>query len=228
MATWDCENMIKGLIFDLDGTLVDTIEDLAEAMNHGLAGLDCPTLTVEEAAQMVGSGLKNFVSQALPADRQRLHAELLHRMVSYYKQNCLNKTRPYEGMVGTLDACRQKGIRLAVLTNKNQEPAEIIVNHLFGKGLFDPIVGACEGRKVKPDPQTTLELLSAWGLDRPQVLYVGDSDIDILTAKAAGIGCIACQWGYRSPEQLRAAGAETIVQNPRQLLTFLDDCSGRP
>jgi phosphoglycolate phosphatase len=221
--------MFKGMIFDLDGTLVDTIEDLADAMNHGLAGLDCPTLTIEQAAQMVGSGLKNFVLQALPADRQDLHTELLGRMVSFYKQNCLNKTRPYEGMVETLDTLMQRGIRLAVLTNKNQAPAEIIVHHFFGRGLFNPVIGALEGRKVKPDPQTTLGIISGWGMDNTEVLYVGDSDIDILTAKAAEIECAACQWGYRSPDQLKAAGAETIIQHPRQLLDFLGcGCSGRP
>jgi phosphoglycolate phosphatase len=221
--------MIRGMIFDLDGTLVDTIEDLADAMNEGLSSLGCPTLTVEQAAGMVGSGLKNFVSQALPADRQDLQADLLSRMVSFYRQNCLNKTRPYEGLVETLDLLRRKGIRLAVLTNKNQAPAEIIVNHYFGTDLFNPVIGALDGRKVKPDPQTTLEIIQAWGLERSQVLYVGDSDIDVLTAKAAQVTCVACQWGYRSLDQLKAAGAEILIRHPRQLLDFLGcGCSGRP
>lgn len=221
--------MVKGMIFDLDGTLVDTIEDLADAMNHGLAGLDCPTLTIEQAAQMVGSGLKNFVSQALPADRQGLHAELLSRMVNFYRNHCLDKTKPYDGMVETLDLLRQKGIRLAVLTNKNQAPADIIVQHFFGSHLFHPVVGAMEGRKVKPDPQTTLDIIAGWQLDGSEVLYVGDSDIDIQTAKTAEIKCVACQWGYRSPDQLKAAGAETIIRHPSQLLDFLGcGCSGRP
>jgi phosphoglycolate phosphatase len=221
--------MFKGLIFDLDGTLVDTIEDLTDAMNYALSGLGCPKLTCSQTAQMVGSGLKNFASQALPADRQELLQDLLDRMVARYRQNCLNKTRPYEGIVEALASLRQKNVRLAVLTNKNQAPAEAIVNHFFGTGLFDPVIGAAEGRPVKPDPRTTFEIIRAWGFETSQVFYVGDSDIDVLTAKAAQIACIACQWGYRSVDQLKAAGAETIIQHPRQLLDVLGyGCSGRP
>lgn len=213
--------MIKGMIFDLDGTLVDTIEDLATSMNHGLAELGCPQRTVAECSQMVGSGLRNFVSQALPPDRQDLQDRLLALMVAYYQEHCLEKTRPYAGMVETLQTLREKGVLLAVLTNKNQLPAEKIVRHLFGDALFSQIVGAAESRKVKPDPKTTWDIIGVWGLQKSEVLYVGDSDIDILTAIAAGLQCAGCLWGYRSRQQLEAAGAKLLIKHPSEILDLL-------
>jgi phosphoglycolate phosphatase len=210
--------MIKGIIFDLDGTLVDTIEDLAEAMNYALKQVQCPQLTVDQCRQMVGGGLKNFVAQALPQDRQDLQSVLLDLMVNFYQGNCLAKTKAYAGIIETLQSLHDRGILLAVLTNKNQIPAEVIVYNLFGKTLFSQIVGAAEGRKVKPDPKTTLDIIAAWGLDKSEVLYVGDSDIDIRTAYAVGIQSAACLWGYRSRQQLKDAGATLFIQHPEQLL----------
>jgi phosphoglycolate phosphatase len=213
--------MIKGIIFVLDGTLADTIEDLAEAMNYALKQVQCPQLRVGQCRQMVGGGLKNFVAQALPQDRQDIHSTLLDLMVNYYRDNCLSKTKAYAGILETLQRLYDKGILLAVLTNKNQIPAEVIVYHLFGKTMFSQIVGAAEGRKVKPDPKTTLDIISTWGLDKSEVLYVGDSDIDIRTAHAVGIQSAACLWGYRSRQQLKDAGATVFIQHPEELLELL-------
>jgi phosphoglycolate phosphatase len=213
--------MIKGVIFDLDGTLVDTIEDLTEAMNHGLRMLGCPERTLDECAQMVGSGLKNFVSQALPAQRQELGDQLYTLMTSHYGQHLLDKTKPYEGIRQTVRQMRLQGIQLAVLTNKNQIPAERIIQALFDPMTFSPVVGNTENRKVKPDPQSTLEIISRWGRDRSEVVYVGDSDVDILTAAAAGIRCVACLWGYRSRQQLEEAGATMFIERPGQLPALL-------
>lgn len=214
--------MIKGIIFDLDGTLADTIEDLTRSMNCGLDQVNCPRRTVEECRQMVGSGLKNFVSQALPDDRQDLQNELLDAMVQHYQTNCLDKTTAYDGMPEVLASLYEKGVLLAVLTNKNQVPAETIIHYIFGKDVFPIIVGASETRKVKPDPASTLQIVSEWQLQKSEVLYVGDSDIDILTARAAGLKCVACLWGYRSRQQLTDAGAEVFIEHPRQLLDCLE------
>ncbi|MCE5185971.1 MAG: HAD family hydrolase [Planctomycetaceae bacterium] len=213
--------MIKGILFDLDGTLADTIEDLTDSMNYALTQLGCPTLSIEQCRQMVGSGLKNFASQALPADRQELHPQLMDLMVSRYAEICLDKTMAFAGMNSTLVRLRAQNIQLGVLTNKNQEPAEKIVHHLFGKELFDPIVGLASGRKVKPDPQTTWGIIEHWGLHKDSVLYVGDSDVDVRTAIAAQVRCAACLWGYRSQEQLEAAGATVFIRHPEELLALL-------
>lgn len=213
--------MIKGVVFDLDGTLADTIEDLTDAMNQGLTQLGCPPRTVDECRQRVGSGLKNFVSQVLPADRQELDGKLLSLMVNHYQGNCLNKTSVYPEIRKVLETLHGSGVLLAVLTNKNQLPAEMVIHGLFGNTLFSSIIGATDKRKVKPDPTTLLEIVREWGLGRNEVLYAGDSDIDILTAREAGLKCAACLWGYRSRQQLEDAGAELFIEYPLQLLDLV-------
>ena len=152
----------KGIIFDLDGTLLDTLGDLTASMNYGLSRLGCPTRRREECRRMIGNGLTKFAERALPENRKDLRDELLKIMVAHYQQHCLVETAPYKGISDVVEALRDKGIRLAVLTNKNQKPAELIIKHFWGEGIFDPVVGICEGRKVKPEPESTLEILEQW------------------------------------------------------------------
>ena len=210
--------MIKGIIFDLDGTLVDTLDDLTDAMNAALTRCGCPVRTPIECRQMIGSGVRMFAQRALPDDKKHLTDELFTKMIAYYHDHCLSKTKVYDGIKEVLTVLSERGIRLAVLTNKHQNPTDLIVRHYFGDETFAPVVGVVEGRKVKPDPTSTLEIIDDWGLKPDDVLYVGDSDVDIQTAKNAQIRCLGCLWGFRSKEQLIAAGAETLIEHPRQIL----------
>ncbi len=210
----------KGVIFDLDGTLVDTLDDLTDSMNAALTQIGRPARCSRDCMQMIGHGLRKFAERALGDEHLHLTESLLERMVDHYQDNCLQKTAPYAGMAETIAALSAKGVRLGVLTNKNQRPAELITRHLFGEA-FGPIVGAADGRPAKPDPQTTLEMVAGWGLQAGEVVFVGDSETDIQTAANAGVRCIACQWGFRSKAELLEAGAEVLVEQPGQLLEIL-------
>ncbi len=210
----------RGIIFDLDGTLVDTLDDLTGAMNAALAELKCPTRTDDECRQMIGHGLHKFAERALGAGRQHLTDELVTVMVAYYAEHCLEKTRPYDGLEEVIVKLGEQGVRLAVLTNKNQAPAETITRHYFGAETFDPIIGAADGRRPKPDPQTTMEILQQWGLTADEVLFVGDSEPDMQTAKNAGIRAVGCEWGFRSADILTDAGADVLIQTPGQILNL--------
>lgn len=213
---------IKGIIFDLDGTLVDTLDDLTDSMNAALAQLGRSARSAAECREMIGHGLRTFAERALGDGQSHLTDDLVTRMVDYYRDHCLLKTTAYDGMKEVLAVLRQRRVRLAVLTNKNQAPAEVISRHYFGDDAFDPIVGAAVGRPVKPDPATTLQILRQWKLDADEAVFVGDSETDVQTAMAAGVRCIACEWGFRSREQLLCAGAEILIQQPLQILNHID------
>ncbi|MDH4203737.1 MAG: HAD family hydrolase [Phycisphaerae bacterium] len=212
---------IKGIIFDLDGTLVNTLDDLTDSMNAALTQLGRPARSPEECRAMIGHGLHTFAERALGKEQIHLTDTLAERMVDYYRDHCLLKTTAYDGMEELIAALRKRRVRLAVLTNKNQAPAEVISRHYFGGNTFDPIVGAAPGRAAKPDPQTTLEILRQWKLDADEVMFVGDSEADVQTAMAAGVRCIACEWGFRSREQLLRAGANILIRQPAQILDHI-------
>lgn len=207
----------KGIIFDLDGTLVDTLDDLTDAMNHALKTLGFAMHSRDLCRKMIGNGLKMFAQRAIGTDDPNQIGKLLDVMTVFYREHCLDKTRPYMNLKEVVLRIFERGIRLAVLTNKNHAPAETITNHFFGLGTFDPIVGYREGLKVKPDPQTTLDIIAGWRLQKDQVLFVGDSEVDIQTAAAAGIEAIGVSWGFRGREALTAAGAGQIIDHPDQL-----------
>jgi phosphoglycolate phosphatase len=211
----------RGIIFDLDGTLVDTLDDLTAAMNASLEKLGCPQRNPDECRQMIGHGLRMFAARALGPDRQELTDELVTTMVAYYQEHCLGRTRVYEGLDLVVEVLKDRGVRLAVLTNKNQSPAQKITQHYFGADLFDPIVGAGSDRTPKPDPETTLKILSQWSLTAEEVLFVGDSEPDMQTAKAAGLKAIGCEWGFRSPEVLTEAGADILISHPQQIMDLI-------
>ena len=212
----------KGVIFDLDGTLIDTLDDLSASMNYALTKLGCAGRNRDECRQMIGNGLTKFAERALPRDRMDLHGELLEIMVSHYQHHCLVKTAPYEGIRDVVRTLQDKEIRMAVLTNKNQKPAEAIIEHFWDNETFNPVVGMCDGRKVKPDPESTLEILGQWQLTASEVIFIGDSEVDIQTAISAGVTSAGCEWGFRDKEQLLAAGADTLIQKSIQILDFSD------
>ncbi len=214
---------IKGIIFDLDGTLVDTLDDLTVAMNHALNTLGFAPHSRDLCRQMIGNGLKMFAQRAMGTDDPQKIEKLLDVMTVFYREHCLDKTTPYMNLKEVVLRLFGMGVRLAVLTNKNQAPAEIITNHFFGAGTFDPIVGYREGLRVKPDPQSTYDIIAGWELQKDQVLLVGDSEVDIQTAAAAGIRAIGVSWGFRGREALIAAGSTLVIDKPDQLLLKLSD-----
>jgi len=208
----------KAIIFDLDGTLVDTAADLAGAMNYALKKFGQPTHSVEVCKQMIGDGLKMFAQRALGEDNQHLQDEVLRAMKARYHDRCFECSRLYDGIYEVVSKLREGGIRLAVLTNKDQDDAERVVEHFFGADTFEYVVGVVDNRSIKPDIGGTMKIVESMGLGCEDFLIVGDGAGDIRTGAAAGIRSVGVNWGFRGNEELVKAGAEVIIDRPSEIL----------
>lgn len=211
------------VIFDLDGTLLDTIGDLAVACNAVLARHQLPQHTDEEYRHFVGNGIMRLVERALPDELRT--AETVARVradfVAYYTEHIDVHTRPYEGIPALLDALRRQGVRLAVASNKFQAGTEKLIRMFFPDIPFAAVLGQRPGVPLKPDPAVVEEILSLTGTPRERVLFVGDSGVDMLTAAAAGIVSAGVTWGFRTRSELVESGARHIVDRPQKLLALL-------
>lgn len=208
-------------MFDLDGTLVDTLGDLADATNTALRNLGYPPCPEDAYPHMVGDGARKLVERALgeactPERTEQVLAEFLR----VYDAGCLRRTRPYEGIPELLDELGRREIRLAVVTNKPHAQAVKIAAHYFGESRFEFVLGGSPQREKKPDPAAVLEILRAWDMPVENALFVGDSDVDIYTAKNAGLRSAGAVWGFRGEAELRRAGADFLLQKPENLLNL--------
>ena len=197
--------MTKLVIFDLDGTLLDTMEDIAGACNHSLEACGCPPRRLEEYNMLVGRGIFNLFRGALPEDmRTDMMVEKMYsHFVPYYNDHICDKTKPYPGIYDMLDRLAAEGIAFAVASNKYQEGTEILIDRLFGKYDFVSILGQREGKPIKPDPEIVHEAMSAFGdISKEEVVYCGDSDVDMQTGINAGVRTIGVTWGFRTREEL--------------------------
>lgn len=198
-------------IFDLDGTLIDTIEDLGTAVNHALRLRSLPLHSMEEYKGMVGHGIRDLVTKALPISLQGDSSYIdsaLKDFREYYSSHIDVHTRPYEGMVALLEELHSAGVRIAVASNKFQEGTERLIREFFPRVEFIAIFGNREGYPLKPDPAIVKEVLSLAGTDSSKAVMVGDSRTDIRTAVAGGIDIIAVSWGFRPEEELSQALTE--------------------
>ncbi|MFI3176182.1 MAG: HAD family hydrolase [Eubacteriales bacterium] len=214
--------MYQAIIFDLDGTLLNTIPDLETAGNHTLTTLGAPTRTTAEFQSMVGNGIPNLVERMLPNDtgNSQLYNVALSEFLSYYEKHSDDQTRPYHGILELLTTLRESGYELGVLTNKEDSLAQDVVQSFF-PNLFTIIHGARKSMASKPDPAGLYHICEQLHLKTSQVLYVGDSEVDMHTAKNAQVDCCAVLWGYRTLEQLQAVGASTFIEEPSELLSLL-------
>ncbi len=212
--------MYKLYLFDLDGTLVDSLEDLADAANWMLAQSGFPTHSLEEYRRFVGNGVYKLVERALPEDRRSPAEVTVFKAVfdARYQAHCMDKTRPYPGIPSLLAGLKKRGAELAVLSNKSDAFVRQIVEGLLGSGLFSAIRGQREGVPKKPAPDGVWSLLEERGVSRPDALFIGDSDVDIETAQNAGLRSAGVTWGFRGREELTAAGADYLVTAPFQIL----------
>lgn len=197
--------MTKLVIFDLDGTLLDTMEDIAGACNHALEACGCPPRRLEEYNMLVGRGIANLFRGALPEEMRT--EDMVERMrghfVPYYNEHICDRTRPYPGIYEMLDRLAGNGISFAVASNKYQEGTETLLGRLFGKYRFVSILGQREGKPIKPDPMIVHEAMDAMGAILPEeVVYCGDSDVDMQTGINAGVRTIGVTWGFRTREEL--------------------------
>ena len=206
------------IIFDLDGTLLNTIDDLGYACNYALEKTGYPTFPIEAYPVKVGNGINNLIRRALP-EPERTEENILRvraHFVPYYNDHNCDYTRPYEGIEELLATLKAQGHQLAVASNKYQAATEKIVNHFF-PGMFDVILGEREGVERKPNPQIVFDILSSLQANRPP-LYVGDSLVDYDTARNANVPFVACSWGFVPKQKLLEAGIERIIDKPEELL----------
>lgn len=214
--------MKKLVIFDLDGTLLNTIEDLAEAVNHVLDLRGFPLHTVLEYRRMVGHGIRNLIRQALPSTLEVDDAYVevcVADFKDYYSAHIDVHTRPYPGMEEFLKELHSRGIKMSVASNKFQEGTEYLIKEFFPEVSFVSVLGNREGFPLKPSPEIVEEVLQKAGVSKEEAVMVGDSPTDMLTAANGGIDAIAVSWGYRTKEDL---AGNTIVESVEQLRILLN------
>ncbi len=215
--------LLQAVIFDLDGTLLDTLEDLAGAGNAALAGLGFPQHPVEAYRRFVGDGTRTLAERILPEQhRGPGTVEACFQAVrAAYGKGWGEKTRPYPGVEEILKTLRHVGMPAAVLTNKPQVFADNAVNHFFEKSSFVNVIGARDGQPLKPDPAGALELAALMHVAPEHIALVGDSNVDVQTALAANMRALGAGWGFRGPEELRIAGAHAVLHTPQDVLPCL-------
>lgn len=212
----------KAILFDLDGTLLDTIEDIGESMNQALAEAGYPTHSMEAYKYFVGDGVATLAQRAVPkALGQAELAAVLARMKEIYGQRWDLKTRPYPLVVETLAALSAKPIALAVLSNKPDDTTRQVVERYF-PGRFRLVRGQMEGVAKKPDPAGALSIAGQLGIAPGEFLYLGDTDVDMRTALGAGMVPLGALWGFRGREELQKGGARMLLSKPTELLPLLE------
>lgn len=210
------------IIFDLDGTLLNTIGDLAEAANVMLRKRNLPQHTYEEYCTFVGNGIMRLVERALPEELRTAESVAAARQdfLSYYIDHIDRKTKPYEGIVQLLGNLQAAGVSLAVASNKFQAGTGELIHRFFPEIGWVAVYGQRPDVPLKPDPAVVEEILSGVNIPRERVLYVGDSGVDIETAHRAGIKAVGVTWGFRSRSELEAAGADQIVDRAEEILSL--------
>ncbi len=215
--------MKKLVIFDLDGTLVNSIQDLANAVNFALVNMGFPTHDIDKYRYFIGNGTYVLCQRALPENhRSKDNTDALHEMFSqHYSAHFADNTYAYDGIVQLLRDIKSKGINVAVATNKPDVYCKGLIDILFKNNLIDDAIGSNIGFEKKPAPETTLELMRRFKANCEQTLFVGDSDVDIITAKNAGVKSVGCLWGFRTQEELLSAGADYIATTPNDILNCI-------
>ena len=211
----------EAVIFDLDGTLINSIDDLADSCNEMLIACDLPVHTVDEYKYFAGNGVAKLVERALPreqAENKEFFDKALAKFRAIYNGRVLNKTRAYSGVRETLAKLAEKDIPLAICTNKPMDAAKAIINILFEPGTFKMVIGDRPGHPRKPDPTTVLEITKELGVTPDKVAYLGDSGVDMQTAVNAGFLPIGVLWGFRKKEELLQDGAKLLLEKPTDLL----------
>jgi len=213
---------LAGALFDLDGTLLDTLGDLADSTNRSLASLGLPGHPVEAYRYFVGDGVAALSRRALPAERRDpATVEALQELFNRdYHGHWADKTRPYEGITGLLDALSSRGIPMAILSNKPHSFTVDMVGHFFAAWSFSAVCGARDSRPRKPDPAAALEISVEMGLGPAQMLYAGDTRTDMDTARNAGMFAVGVLWGFRPRAELEEGGAQALVSRPEELLAY--------
>lgn len=210
--------MYKFCAFDLDGTLTDTIADIASAANYGLEQLGLPTHAADEYRFMVGNGMRKICERALPEDKKQLTDELVALYNERYIAHCCENTKLYDGVHDMLLALVRAGVRIAVVTNKPQPQSDAVCAAYLSDVPFLEIVGQSELRPGKPAPDMLEYVLNKYNVRKEDAIYVGDSCVDVRFAKNAGLPVIGVAWGFRGEKELQEEGADFIAQSASQVV----------
>ena len=209
------------VIFDLDGTLLDTLQDLANAVNYALRAQGMPERTIEEVRQFVGNGVRLLMIRAIPdGENNPLFEETFALFKSYYGEHCNDNTKPYDGIMEMLETLQEHGYAVAIVSNKIDFAVKEL-NEMYFQGIVPVAIGEKEGIRRKPAPDTVEEALRELGRTKEEAVYVGDSDVDIETAKNAGMPCISVLWGFRDRAFLEEHGAENYAESAVDILRFV-------
>ncbi len=217
------KNRFKLVAFDLDGTICNTLSDIASSLNRALKALGFSTYSDEGVSGLIGKSIVYMCKNAVPQDRFEAWTDVRDGFLSDYAEHLCDTTVPYPEMPELLRALRRRGVTLAVVTNKPDPHANKMIRTLFPEdGLFARVQGQCADYPVKPDPTMLDVVRESLGFTREESLYLGDMDVDLQFAKNAGLKCVGCGWGYRGEAFLKEAGAEHVISHPLQLLDIID------
>lgn len=209
------------VIFDMDGTILNTLEDLRDSLNVILFRHQYPQRTLEEVRLFVGNGIRLLIERGVPDGLAVSEIDQIHQeFMKYYGEHCADKTKPYEGVIPLIETLREKGYRTAVVSNKADSAVQELCKQYFN-GLFDIAVGERTGIAKKPAPDSVKEVLQSLDIKRERAVYIGDSEVDVATARNAEMDGIAVTWGFRDVEFLKQQGAARIVSVPGDLLELL-------
>lgn len=212
---------VKLAIFDMDGTILDTLGDLCDSLNYVLAKQGYPVRTLDEVRSFVGNGIAKLIERAVPCDCTKEQTlRVYEEFIPYYREHCAEKTKPYDGIVKLLSDLKQNGIWLAVVSNKADAAVQDLCKQYF-KGLFDIAVGECPGMEKKPAPDAVNLVLDKLHISREEAVYIGDSEVDIATAVNSGLQLCVVDWGFRDVDFLKAHGAKRIFSDTESLKEYL-------
>jgi phosphoglycolate phosphatase len=211
------------VLFDLDGTLLNTIDDIGNSMNTVLERCGFPEHRIDDYKYFVGEGIDTLVRRALPENHRddATVTRCVSAMIEEYEMKATKNTRPYPGIPELLDALQSRGVRISILSNKPDGPTKSVVSSLFSAWKFDAVVGARPHVPLKPDPTAALEIAADMGISPKQFIYCGDTEIDMCMAQVARMYPVGALWGYRTADELRSAGALALIDKPADLLDWV-------
>ena len=211
----------KAVIWDLDGTLLDTLEDLKNSVNYGLASFGMPAITLEMTRRFVGNGVGRLIELAVPEGTDKdTEKKVLDIFKAHYEEHSLDATKPYEGVVNVLKALKEKGYKMAIVSNKIENAVGELADKFF-PGLIDVAIGETPDVPKKPAPDMIFKALNRLGVEKNEAIFIGDSDVDVATGINSGLDMLTVLWGFRDEDELVEAGAKVFVRKPDEILEKL-------
>lgn len=216
---------MKACIFDLDGTLTDTLNSIAYSVNMVLREMELKEISDEQCTAFVGNGARYLLEHALAVSGEAASARIEEAMERYgriFQENCTYLVKPYEGIPELLKAMQERGMKLSVLSNKPDRQTKKVVREVLGEENFDFVMGQTEGIRRKPEPDGVYELMKKMGVSKEECLYIGDSEVDITTADRAGVTSVIVTWGFRTKQQLLEAGAKNLADQVDDIFKYIE------